>query len=83
MKYKKNKMLCIIILILLILLILILMLFKKKELFSNTNNKLNNVYQITKIKKNIFKSYYPIFVNFYTGDNGYRKYSDKLIKSLK
>ena len=59
------------------------MLFKNKELFSNTNNKLNNVYQITKIKKNIFKSDYPIFVNFYTGDNGYRKYSDKLIKSLK
>ena len=59
------------------------MLFKNKELFSNTNNKLNNEYQITKIKKNIFKSEYPIFVNFYTGDNGYRKYSDKLIKSLK
>ena len=58
------------------------MLFKNKELFSNTNNKLNNVYQITKIKKNIFKSDYPIFVNFYTGDNGYEKVVPYLIDSL-
>ena len=42
-----------------------------------------NEYKITNIKSNIFDSEYPIFVNFYTGDNGYEKYSDKLIKSLK
>ena len=57
------------------------MLFKNKELFDNTNDKLNN-YQITKIKKNIFKSDYPIFVNFYTGDNGYEKVVPNLIDSL-
>jgi hypothetical protein len=43
---------------------------------------LNN-YKITKIISNIFDSEYPIFVNLYTGDNGYEKYIGKLIESLK
>lgn len=44
--------------------------------------KLNN-YKINHIESNIFESEYPIFVNFYTYDNGYREYADKLIESLK
>ena len=51
---------------------MILLLKEKKELFTS---KLNN-YKITNVKSYIFDSEYPIFVNFYTGDNGYKKYSE-------
>ena len=74
MQYKKN----IIFIFGVILLLIILFNKKKYELFTSNLNK----YKITKVKSNIFDSDYPIFVNFYTGDNGYRKYCDKLIKSL-
>lgn len=67
-------------LIIIIILLLIMVSKNKIELFNN--NSING-YQITNIKKKIFKSDYPIFVNFYTGDNGYGEYCDKLIKSLK
>lgn len=68
------------IIVFLTLIIIFYLLKKSKENFV-INNKLNN-YPITKVKKNIFKSDYPIFVNFYTGDNGYGKYADKMIISL-
>ena len=58
--------------------------YKKKILLKSKllDNKLLTEYKITNIKNNIFDSEYPIFVNFYTGDNGYKKYNDKLIASL-
>ena len=75
MKYK-NKMLLIFIII---SILLIFFLLTKKNGF--ISSELNG-YEITNVRSNILNSEYPIFVNFYTGDNGYKKYNDKLVKSL-
>jgi len=76
----KKYILVILIFFIIIISIIIVSKFNNYEKFNKLEN-LNN-YEITNTKQNIFKSPYPIFVNFYTGDNGYGDYSDKLIASL-
>lgn len=53
------------------------------DIIQNAGNMTLNNYKITKIISNVFDSEFPIFVNLYTGDNGYDKYVSKLINSLK
>tara|TARA_Y200000002_G_scaffold370219_1_gene365436 strand:+ start:147 stop:467 length:321 start_codon:yes stop_codon:yes gene_type:complete len=53
------------------------------DIIQNAGNMTLNNYKITKIISNVFDSEFPIFVNLYTGDNGYDKYVSKLLNSLK
>ena len=53
------------------------------DIIQNAGNMIINNYKITKTISNVFDSEFPIFVNLYTGDNGYDKYVSNLINSLK
>jgi len=56
---------------------------EKKDVTRNKIGLNLGVYPIKNEYINIFESKYPIFVNFYTGDNGYDEQVAKLISSLR
>jgi hypothetical protein len=53
-----------------------------KEACRLMRNELLAKYPITNVFEREGQSEYPVFVNLYTGDNGYREHADRLMESL-